>query len=122
MAEKIHTVRSGSVSVKIYFGKSRGNPFYTVMYYHGGKRIRKVFADLKKAREEARAKAQMLQTGELQALTLTNADKAAYIAALDSLRPTGKRLEMATAEYADAGKTLSVSGSLEAAVTFYILH
>src|SRR5260370_34596739 len=102
MSEKIITVRSGSVSVKIYFAKSRGNPLYTVTYYHGGRRIRKVFADLKKAREEARAKAQMLQTGELQALTLTNAYKAAYIAALESFRPTGKPLEMARAGYACA--------------------
>src|SRR5260370_17129683 len=122
MSEKVITVRSGSVSVKIYFGKSRGNSLYTVAYYHGGRRIRKVFADLKTAREEARAKAQMLQTGELQALTLTNKDKAAYLAALESLRSTGKRLEIATAEYADAIKTLSDSGKLCDAVTFYFRH
>ena len=122
MSEKIITVRSGSVSVKIYFAKSRGNWLYTVAYYHGGRRIRKVFADLKTAREEARAKAQMLQTGELQALTLTNKDKAAYLAALESLRSTGKRLEIATAEYADAIKTLSDSGTLGDAVRFYIRH
>jgi integrase len=122
MLEKVVTVKSGSVSVKIYFGESRGNPFYTVAYYHGGRRIRKVFADLKTARKEARARAQMLQTGELQALTLTNKDKAAYVAALESLRSTGKRLEIATAEYADAIKTLNGSGTLGNAVSFYIRH
>ena len=122
MSEKVIAVRSGSVSVKIYFGKSRGNSLYTVTYYHGGRRIRKVFANLKKAQEEARAKAQMLQTGQLQALTLTNADKAAYVAALESLRPTGKRLEIATAEYADAIRTLNGSGTLGNAVSFYIRH
>ena len=92
MSEKVIAVRSGSVSVKIYFCKSRGNPLYTVTYYHGGRRIRNVFADLKTAREEARAKAQMLQAGELHALTLTNKDKAAYVAALESLNSTGKPL------------------------------
>ena len=122
MSEKVIVVRSGSVSVKIYFGRSRGNSLYTVAYYHGGRRIRNVFADLKTAREEARAKAQMLQAGELQALTLTNKDKAAYVAALESLRSTGKRLEIATAEYAAAIKNLNDSGTLGDAVGFYIRH
>lgn len=123
MQEKVITIKSGSASVKIYTGESRGNPLYTLAYYHAGKRVRKVFADLKEAREEARAKAQMLQTGELQALTLTDKDKAAYVAALESLRPTGKRLEIATAEYADAVKTLNGSGTLADAISFYLrLH
>src|SRR5260370_11810327 len=98
MSEKIITVRSGSVSVKIYFGKSRGNSLYTVAYYHGGRRIRKVFADLKTAREEARPKAQMLQTGEFQALTLTNKDKAPFPAALQSLRSNDQKLDISTAD------------------------
>ena len=122
MSEKVITIKSGSASVKIYAGESRGNSLYTVAYYHAGKRVRKVFADLKTAREEARAKAQMLQTGEMQALTLTDKDKAAYVAALDLLRPTGKRLEIAAAEYADAIKTLNGSGALTDAVSFYIRH
>jgi hypothetical protein len=122
MSQKVISVKSGSVSVKIYSGKSRGNPLHTVAYYYGGRRIRKVFADLKTAREEAQAKAQLLQTGELQVLTLTNKDRAAYVAALESLRPTGKRLEIATAEYADAIKSLNDSGILADAVHFFLRH
>ena len=122
MLEKVITVKSGSASVKIYAGESRGNSLYTVAYYHAGKRVRRVFGDLKRAREEARARAQMLQTGQLQALTLTDKDKAAYVAALESLRPTGKRLEIATAEYADAVKTLNGNGTLGDAISFYIRH
>ena len=64
----------------------------------------------------------MLQTGQLQALTLTDKDKAAYVAALQSLRPTGNRLEIATAEYADAVKTLNGNGTLGDAISFYIRH
>ncbi len=122
MSEKIITIKSGSASVKIYVAESRGNPLYTISYYHAGKRVRKVFADLKAAREEAKTKAQMLQTGEMQALTLTDKDKAAYVAALESLKPTGKRLEIAAAEYADAIKTLNGSSVLGDAVSFYIRH
>jgi len=122
MRQKVITVKSGSASVKIYSGESRGNPIYTVAYYHGGKRVRRVFADLNEAREEARAKAVMLQKGELQALALTDKDKAAYVAALESLGPTGKRLEIATAEYADALRTLNGNGSLGDAVHFYVRH
>jgi integrase len=122
MSQKVLAVKSGSVAVKIYSGESRGNPLYTVAYYHAGKRIRKVFSDLTAARKEAQAKAQLLQTGELQALTLTNKDKAAYVAALESLRPTGKQLEIAAAEYADAVKSLNESGTLADAVRFYLRH
>jgi integrase len=122
MSQKVITVKAGSASVKIYSGESRGNPLFTIAYYHGGKRVRRVFADLKEAREEARAKAQMLQKGELQALALTDKDRAAYVAALDALGPTGKRLEIAAAEYADAIKTLNGSGSLGDAISFYVRH
>ncbi len=122
MPEKVITIKSGSALVKIYSSESRGSPLYTVAYYHGRKRVRKVFADLKAARDEARTKAQMLQTGELHALTLTNADKAAYTAALESLKPSGKRIEIATAEYADAIKTLNGSGTLADAASFYARH
>ncbi|MGH8093208.1 MAG: tyrosine-type recombinase/integrase [Chthoniobacterales bacterium] len=122
MSEKAITVKSGSASVKIYIGRSRGNALYTVAHYHGGRRVRKVFADLKKARDDARMKAQLLQTGEMQALTLTDKDKAAYVAALESLRPTGKRLEIAAAEYADAVKALNGRDKLGEAISFYLRH
>jgi hypothetical protein len=71
MREKVITLKSGSSPVKIYSGESRGNPLYTAAFYHGGMRVRRVFADLKEAREEARA--------------LTDKDKAPYIAALEAL-------------------------------------
>jgi len=48
------------------------------------------------------AKAQVLQKGELQALALTDKDKAACVAAAESPGPAGKRIEIAAAEQADA--------------------
>jgi len=37
---KIRTVQSGSVTVRIYEGRNRGKPYFTVIWYIGERRMR----------------------------------------------------------------------------------
>jgi hypothetical protein len=87
-------VRSGSVVVKIYTSVNRSTgQLYTVSHYYLGKRTRKNFADLNKAKAHAQIVATKLSNGELQVLSLRDDDKARYVAALNTLTPTGNALE-----------------------------
>lgn len=114
--------RSGSTTVKIYAGEIRGHPNHVVAYYHGGRRVRRNFADFTQAKLEAQAVANRLATGELQALTLSDEDKAVYTLALEALEPIGKRLDVAAAEYADALRQLAPKATLLEAVQFFNRH
>lgn len=57
-------VRSGSPSVKIYSAHRGPYESHTVAHYQAGARRRKVFADIKEAREEARHIADLLAAGK----------------------------------------------------------
>jgi hypothetical protein len=71
------TVRSGSVTVKIYQHKCGDYGQHVVTYYLGKKRVRKVVTDYATAKKEAERVANRLSHGETQALKLTSADSAA---------------------------------------------
>lgn len=116
-------VRSGSVVVKIYTTKNRnGSRLYTVSHYHLGKRVRKNFADLDKAKAHAQSVAICIANGELHVLTLKDEDKIRYVAAQRALAPTGVSLETAAAEYADAYRQLEGRGTIGEAVKFFVAH
>jgi integrase len=112
------------VTVKIYAGKNRVNdtsyPQFTLVYYDGAKRCKKRFADLDEAKREADLAVTKLANGEGQVLRLTSLDRANYLQALDTLRPLGRQLNLAVAEYADAIKLLPPGVSLREAVTDYV--
>ena len=47
-------IKRGSVSVKIYRGKTRGYDTHTLAYYEGGKRVRRTFNTLAEAKKSKR--------------------------------------------------------------------
>ena len=90
------TIRSGSATVQIYRTPttSRGAKYiqYTLAYYSGGQRIRKKFSDLKDAIQEGKFAADKIAFGELEILTLTSEDRAAYVKALELIQDSRKPL------------------------------
>ena len=82
-------VKRGHTIVKIYRTPSHGCDAFTVVYYLGEKRFRKTFGDLNLAVQEAETKANNLSAGQLDVLTLTNADRVAFVRAVEALKPTG---------------------------------
>lgn len=75
----------GGNKVRIYSARN-GERRYTLEYYLGGKRIRKVFTNLQKAKVEAQAALAKLINGEAEALRLTGQDRAIYVHAMERLR------------------------------------
>ena len=114
-------VKRGSVRVKIYFTPSNGCDAYTIAYYFGGKRVRKTFADLKRAELEAETIANRICAGELNVLTLTSKDRTAYVRAMEMLKPSGTPLEMAVMQFVESAKLLDGASMLEAS-KFYLRH
>jgi integrase len=118
------SIKRGNVTVKIYAGKNRVNGTaydqFTLAYYDGAKRIKKRFANLDEAKREAELAATSLANGEGQVLRLTSLDRANYLQALNTLRPLGRQLNLAVAEYADVIKLLPQGVSLREAVTDFV--
>ena len=56
-------VKHGSVTVPIYEGITGGKIRYTLAYYHNGRRRRRMFTDLDKAKREAKLIAEKIQRG-----------------------------------------------------------
>ncbi len=114
-------IKLGNVTVKIYTGKNlvNGTTYqqFTLAYYDGAKRIKKRFSDLEEAKQEAELAVTKLANGEGQVLRLTSLDRANYLQALETLRPRGRQLNLAVAEYAEVMKLLPPGVSLREAVT-----
>src|SRR5262245_39385656 len=91
-------VQAGSVIVKIYKVENKGRGSFTVSYFADGRRRLKMFADIDEAYAEAKSKARSLSKGELDVLRLGNAERLAYVHAVDALEPTGTPLELAALE------------------------
>ena len=86
-------VQSGSVIVKIYKVENKGRDSFTVSYFADRKRKLKMFADFDEAHAEAKSKAVSLSKGELDVLHLGNAERIAYVHAVEAVKPTGLPLE-----------------------------
>lgn len=112
--------KRGNVTVKIYTDKNRANGTnydqFVLAYYDGPKRVKKRFADLEEAKREAELAATRLANGEVEVLRLTSLDRVNYLQALDTLRPLGRQLNLAVAEFAEAMKFLPPGPSLREAV------
>ena len=112
-------VKRGSVAVKIYKTPTRGYDSFTVCYYQDGKRRRTLFGDLEVARTEAETIATRLGNVDSNVLTLTSADRAAYLRARSLLDPLGIPIEAAAVDMAEATKRLQGVPLLRA-VDFYL--
>jgi integrase len=112
-------VERGSATVRIYQTPHGEEKYFTISYWTDGKRHRQVFPTFKKAKKAATSKAEEMDRGQHGAVKLTNADSAAYVRAIDLLKPSGVALEFAASEYANAVKRLG-KVSLTRAVDFYL--
>ena len=112
-------VKRGSASVRIYKTPCRGVDRFTIAYWFNGGRKRQTFATLDQAKTEAAAAAAQLTRGDLDVLTLTSADRAAYLRARQLLDPLSISLEAGAAQLADATQRLG-GVSLATAVEFYL--
>ena len=116
-------VREGFAQVKIYLLKRKGTtPLYSVDWWLDGKRNRKAFDDYQRAKLEAEVIVKKLATGDAMALQLTGADKVAYCNALETLKPSGVSLDIATARFAEAFKLLGGDQIIEACQEFIRRH
>jgi integrase len=111
-------VKNGSVTVKIYTTPSHECESYTVVYWQDGVRKRPTFPTLEKAKAEADLVVNRLGTAQGDVLTLTSADRAAYLRAKEILDGIGVSIEVAAAQYAHAKKVLGDT-PLGIAVEYY---
>ena len=114
-------VKRGSASVKICKTPCRGTDRFTISFWVDGVRKRQTFDNLDAAKTEAAASATRLTSGDLDVLTLTSADRAAYLRARQLLDPLGIGIEAGASQHADAVKRLR-GVSVAQAVEFYLRH
>jgi len=115
------TVVRGSCRVKIYVSTTtaKGHTYdqFAVVYHElSGKRVKRNCGDWVTARKLAEDTATQLANGQVEAVKLTNADRANYLQALDLLKPYGVSLNIAVAQYAEALAKLPPGTSLIEAV------
>ncbi len=79
-----------------------------------GKRIRRKYHDLKRAKSEAERVLFKIEQGRLDELRLTGKDRDEYLRAKSVLKPSGLRLETVTVNYAEAVEMLGKDNVLEA--------
>ena len=92
-------VKRGSVTVKIYRTPSNGCESFTLAYYQDGVRKRPTFATFQAAQDEAEVVATRLGNADADVLTLTSADRAAYLRGRQLLDPIGAHIENVCAIY-----------------------
>ena len=115
-------VKQGSVSVKIYRTPSRGCEAFTLSYYQDGVRKRPTFTELRAARDEANVIVNRLGNSDADVLTLTSADRSAYLRARQLLDPLGIPVENAAAEFVQAKQVLGDVPLLQAAEYYVRRH
>lgn len=117
---KIRTVQSGSVTVRIYEGRNRGKPFFTVIWYIGERRMRKGFFELQQAKAFAKDQAEKLAAGQVNAPSVTVAEAQEMKEAVRRIGELKTPVHVVAGEYADAVKHLGNTGTLRQAVEFFL--
>ena len=92
----------GQTRATIYKTPAKGCDSFTVAWYEGAKRLRKVFADLEAAETHATSKVNSLSVGEAQIINLSGPERLAYIRAREMVAEFGLALDSAAVEYRDA--------------------
>ena len=115
-------VKSGSVSVKIYRTPSNGCDSYTISYYQDGVRKRPTYPTFQAAKDEADVVVNRLGNADADVLTLTSADRSAYLRARQLLDPIAAHIENAAAEFVQAKRLLGEVPLLQAAEYYIKRH
>ena len=113
-------VEKQGVCATIYAPKDKSKG-YTVGYHVRGKFVRKVRNSYEDAKQLALSVVERKASGELDMLTLSDRDCHVYLRALEAIKPTGRPLDLAIHEYAQATKLLGDESVLEA-VKFYLVN
>jgi hypothetical protein len=121
-------IKRGAAVVKIYHTpdnqrkdgskKSVRYEAYTLTYTFGGRRIRKKFSDLKKARAEGETAATAVANGMMDARHLTPEQVRDYCSAIENLKVTGATLSSAITEYVEAKRSAGKAHLVQAAQFF----
>lgn len=100
------TVRHGSVTIPIYSGTTGGKTRYTIAFYHDGRRRRRMFTDLEKAKKEAKLAAEKIQHGLAANNDLSTRDREQFHAARRLLGSLDTPMVSAIEEYVRAREIL----------------
>jgi integrase len=97
-------IKVGNTTVKIYertWGEHKGKKYdlFSVVHKQNGKRIWKNFRHKDAARRYATDVATKIEKGQREVLSLTNADRESYVAAVRALKPIGIPLHVAVQDY-----------------------
>lgn len=112
------TIRVGYSEAVIYEYDNRESTSYTVVWYEGEVRKRKVFGDAGKAELHARARLGQLSRGEAEVLRLDGEQLLEYVRSRECVAEFGLSLDTVAAEYRDA-KRLMRGRSLIDAANYY---
>ena len=107
------TLERGTSKVRIYRSNRSENRF-TLSYYLAGKRIRKSFNDLSRAKAEGQVALTHLFNGEAEALKLNGRDRAVYVHAVNRLSRLGRGYTLfeAVEEFVQAKEQLATEAPL----------
>ncbi len=114
-------VKVGSATVPIYKTETDGRVRYTLSFYRNGRRVRKVFTDLDKARKEALFVAQRIQSGMQHVTDLKPHERDNFKAAEGLLQKLGVPLVAAVEDYVRA-REMAGTESLAAMASEYGQH
>lgn len=112
------TVRHGSVTIPIYAGTTGGKTRYTIAFHLNGRRQRRMFTDLDKAKREAKLAAEKIQRGLAANNDLTTRDREIFHAAHRLLQPLDVPILAAIEEYVRARAILKELPLVTAAQEF----
>lgn len=112
------TVRHGSASVPIYVGKVKGRTRYTASFYLNGRRTRRSFSSLEKAKDEARLIALKIQAGNQHSNDLRPHERESFLLAAKLLGDLGIPLVAAVQEYVECRRELGSVPMLSAIKEF----
>lgn len=101
--------------MKIYRTPTDNRERFTLTYYSGGIRKRRVRDNFEQAKAEAHQIAVRLANGQHAVLRISNADQESFALAMNSARPAGIPLHCIVEEYMKAREILGTASLLDAA-------
>jgi integrase len=111
-------IKEGHSKATIYRYDNRESTSYTVVWYEGEVRKRKVFGDLGDAELHAQARVGQLSTGTAQVLRLDGEQLLEYVRAKECVAEFGLSLDTVAAEYRDAKRLMRGRSLIDAANYF----